>query len=111
MVPKVRIARFKTEEEANIFQLNCLYKGWTICSVYKDSEWVIRYVEHQAKVEVLTVQQVITKNEIEDFNITFLNGLMQPIINPNYNILAEIPVKTLEVDWLRRKAKITVVTL
>ena len=112
MVPKVCAMHFSTQEAANLFQLQCLYEGNRILAVYRDSGgWVVRYSEERARVNTITVEQLITKNGIEDFNLTFLNGLGQKIENPNANLIAGMRVKAAEIDWLCQSAKITVITV
>ena len=58
----------------------------------------------------MTVQEVIVKNNIGDFSLTFTNVLGIRIENPNPNIIADMTAKSVEIDWVSQSAKISVVT-
>ena len=58
----------------------------------------------------MTVSEVIVKNNIGNFSITFTNVLGFKIENPNLNIISDMTVKSVEIDWVSRTAKISVVT-
>jgi len=105
----------KEEEQAFIVQLyfdgNEYYKTTIDYDFYEDSYTVYYYdVNPKREVEKMTVSEVIVKNDIGNFSIAFTNVLGFKIENPNPNIISDMTVKSVEIDWVSRTAKISVVT-
>ena len=105
----------KEEEQAFIVQLyfdgNEYYKTTIDYDFYGDSYTVYYYdVNPKREVEKMTVSEVIVKNDIGNFSIALTNVLGFKIENPNPNIISDMTVKSVEIDWVSRTAKISVVT-
>lgn len=113
---------FMSAEEADLFIIQCFfdgnrYIGTDIESYTFNHRIVNRYIVYymdttpKRRIKQMTVKELIVKNGIESFTLTFTNALGMKIENPNSNILAEMTVKSAEFDWVSQKAKISVVTL
>ena len=111
-----------SKEEADLFIIQCFfdgnrYIGTDIESYTFNHHIVNRYIVYymdttpKRRIKQMTVKELIVKNGIESFTLTFTNALGIKIENPNSNILAEMTVKSAEFDWVSQKAKISVVTL
>ena len=111
------IKRFNNLEEAELFKIQCIINGNTIIKQYSDfSNYGTFYTDiyyyktnQKRKRSFMTVQEVITKNKIEDFDIHFRNALGFSINNPDPNIIAKLTVKSISIDYIRQTADISVV--
>lgn len=105
-----------SSEELELFQIQCHFDGDKYINGWEPSEFVpggrIIYYRKipKRKVKQMTVQEIINKNDIGNFSLTFTNVLGIRIENPNPNIIADMTVKSVEIDWVSQSAKISVVT-
>lgn len=103
-------------EELELFKTQCYFDGDKYIDGSEPSEFfpdgrIIYYRKiPKRKVKQMTVQEIIIKNDIGDFSLTFTNVLGTIIKNPNVNIIANLTVKSVEIDWVFQTAKISVVT-
>lgn len=104
---------FSDKEEAESFIIQCHFDGNKhFKTILREDGYEVYYydVSPKRRVKQMTVQEVIVKNNIEDFSLTFTNVLGIRIENPNSNIIADMTVKSVEIDWVSQSAKISVVT-
>ena len=116
-VYKKRCKYFPDEETAEAFIIQCHfdgneYIGTNISGDMYCTGYTVYYYDivPKRRIKQMTVQEVITKNNIGDFSLTFTNVLGIRIENPNPNIIADMTVKTAEIDWVSQSATISVVT-
>lgn len=111
------VRRFSSLEEAEMFKIQCIINGDTVVQQESNfSKWGAFYIDiyyrkgnHKGKRGFMTVQEVITKNKIENFDIHFSNVLGFTIKNPNPNVVAELTVKSISIDYVGQTADISVV--
>ena len=104
---------FLDEEEAESFIIQCYFDGNKYFkTILREDIYEVHYydVSPKRRVKQMTVQEVIVKNNIGDFSLTFTNVLGIRIENPNPNIIADMTAKSVEIDWVSQSAKISVVT-
>ena len=107
-----------SSEEAELFRTQCHFdgdkyiNGWEPSKCIPGGEIVYYKKIPKRKVKQMTVKEIIIKNNIGDgdFSLTFTNVLGIRIENPNPNIIADMTVKSVEIDWVFQTAKISVVT-
>ena len=82
------VKHFFNEEEAEAFIIQCYFDGNKYISTIYDEGYTVYYydVVPKRRVKQMTVQEVIVKNNIGDFSLTFTNVLGIRIENPNPNI-------------------------
>lgn len=111
------VRRFSSLEEAEVFKIQCIINGDTVVQQESNfSKCGTFYIDiyyhkgnHKRKRDFMTVQEVITKNKIENFDIHFRNVLDFTIKNPNPNVVAELTVKSISIDYIGQTADISVV--
>lgn len=111
------VRRFSSLEEAEVFKIQCIINGDTVIQQESDfSNYGTFYTDiyyyktnRKRKRDFMTVQEVITKNKIENFDIHFSNVLGFTIKNPNPNVIAELTVKSISIDYVGQTADISVV--
>ena len=121
MEPDFEITEVKREceyarsiDEAKLIRIRGILKGYNYVETnpYKSGFVVVFLIEKPLReIKTMTVSDIIILNNIDDFDITFKDALGKKIENPNYNVLAGMIVKSSYVDWLRKTAEISVVTL
>lgn len=102
------VRRFSSLEEAEVFKTQCIINGDTVVQQESNfSKWGEFYIDiyyyktnQKRKQDFMTVQEVITKNKIENFDIHFSNVLGFTIKNPNPNVIAELTVKSISIDYV-----------
>ena len=111
------VKRCYSLEEAEVFKIQCIINGDTVIQQESDfSNYGTFYTDIyyyktnlKRKQDFMTVQEVITKNKIENFDIHFSNVLGFTIKNPNPNVVAELTVKSISIDYVGQTADISVV--
>lgn len=107
------VKHFFNEEETESFKIQCHFDGNKhFKTILREDVYEVYYydVSPKRRVKQMTVQEVIVKNNIGDFSLKFTNVLGIRIENPNPNIIADMTVKSVEIDWVSQSAKISVVT-
>lgn len=106
------VKHFFDKEEAEAFIIQCYFDGNKHINTIYDEGYTVYYYDVMPKrrIKQMTVQEIIVKNNIGDFSLTFTNVLGIRIENPNPNIIADMTVKSVEIDWVSQSAKISVVT-
>lgn len=112
---KQYICHCYSSEELELFGIQCHFDGDKYINGCEPSEFLPGTIVYyrktpKRKVKQMTVQEIITKNDIGNFSLTFTNVLGTIIENPNINIIAKLTVKSVEIDWVFQTAKISVVT-
>lgn len=107
---------FYNYNEAKLFLYQCFLDGNEIGGIVSSDKipgWIVIYFETTPKKKVITmtVSELITKTNIGSFRLVFNNLLDQIIENPNPNLIADLKVKSADIDWLEQKAVITVVSI
>ena len=108
---------FTDSEQAWNFMTRCRLKGCVVLDTSfiasNSNMYVVEYFEpsNARAPEPHTVAQVVEANDIGSFQLKFLDNLGKAIENPNMNVLADLKVRKITIDYLSQKADITVITI